>query len=115
MRSMQPFWWSLFSAGGMLAAMLLPVLIVLTGILIPSGLVPETALAYARIYGVLGHPLARLILFGLIALPLFHWAHRFLYTLAELGLRRSKPALAVLCYGSAILGSLAAAVVLWRL
>lgn len=115
MRTIAPFWWSLFSAGGMLAAMFLPVLIVITGILIPFGMVPDTALAYPRIYGVLSHPLARLILFALIALPLFHWAHRFLYTLVETGLRSVRRPLAVLCYGGAIFGTLVAALILWRL
>jgi fumarate reductase subunit D len=115
MRSLEPFWWALFSAGGMLAAMFLPVLIVITGILIPFGLVPDAALAYERVYGVLGHPLVRLLLLALLALPLFHAAHRILHTLGELGLRRSKSTLAVLCYGSAILGTIVTAAVLWRL
>jgi fumarate reductase subunit D len=114
-RSIEPLWWALFSAGGMLAALFLPVLIVITGVLAPSGVVPDEALAYGRVYPLLAQPAVKLGLFALLALPLFHWAHRFLYTLAELGLRRWKRTLAVLCYGSAALGALAAAVVLIRL
>lgn len=114
-RSAEPLWWSLFSAGGMISALLFPALIVITGLLIPFGAVGDATLAYARVHGVLGHPLARLVLFAVIALPLFHWAHRFLFTMGELGLRRQRGALAYLCYGAAVVGTLVAAVVLWRL
>jgi fumarate reductase subunit D len=114
-RSTEPLWWALFSGGGMLAALFLPALIVVTGILIPFGLVPEAALAYERVYAGISHPLARIVLFGLIALPLFHAAHRLLFTLGELGLRPQRAVLALLCYGAAIAGAVVAAVVLVRL
>ncbi|CAN5342303.1 fumarate reductase subunit FrdD [soil metagenome] len=114
-RSHHAVWWALFSAGGMLSAMFFPILMVTTGIVIPFGLATEGAIAYERVYPVLSHPLVKLALFGLIALPLFHWAHRFLYTLVETGLRGARQPLAILCYGTAILGTAVAAFILWRL
>lgn len=99
----------------MLAAMFLPALIVVTGILIPFGAVPDTALAYDRVYAGISHPVARIVLFGLIALPLLHAAHRLLFTLGELGLRRQRRTLAVICYGAALAAAGLAAIVLIRL
>jgi len=62
------------------------------------------------------HPLARIYLFVLISLPLFHGAHRFRYTLYDgLKLKHLTTLIAVLCYGSALLGTLFAAYTLWQL
>ncbi len=35
-RSNEAFWWSLFAAGGVLAALFVPVLVVMTGFVLPS-------------------------------------------------------------------------------
>ncbi len=113
--TLEPIWWALFSAGGMISAMFFPILMVITGIIIPFGLAAEGAVAYERVYGTLAHPLVKLLLFPLIALPLFHWAHRFLYTLLETGFRSARAPLSTICYGTAILGTLVTAIVLWRL
>ena len=54
-KSNEPIWWSLFSAGGMIAAMVFPILIIITGFLIPLTMpptVPLWMLALATIFGV---------------------------------------------------------------
>ena len=112
-KSNEPIWWSLFSAGGVVAAFLVPIHILLTGIAWPLGMVPENTLGYARIESLLSHPLTRLYCFILISLPLFHWAHRFRFTLMDLGLKNMHTLLSVLCYGLAIAGTVVTAVVLW--
>jgi len=112
-KSNEPIWWSLFSAGGVVAAFLIPIHIILTGIAWPLGLLPAEALDYSRVQALMSHPIARLYCFVLISLPLFHWAHRFRFTLMDLGLHGMNTLLAVLCYGSAIAGTVAAALVLW--
>lgn len=94
-----------------MAAFLVPVHILLTGIAVPAGWIGD-AFAYERILPLVTHPLSRLYLFVLITLPLFHWAHRFRFTLADLGLHGARRLVAVLCYGSAFLGAILAAVVL---
>ena len=111
-KSNEPIWWSLFSAGGVVAALLVPIHIILLGIAGPLGLLGD-ALNYGRIADLVAHPIVRLYCFVLIALPLFHWAHRFRFTLVDLGLHSINMLLAVVCYGAAILGTLMAASVLW--
>ena len=113
-KSNEPIWWSLFSAGGVVAAFLVPVLILITGIAWPLGLLPGDALQFAKMQALLSHPLTRVFCFVLISLPLFHWAHRFRFTLVDLGLKSMHTLIAVLCYGAAIAGTIAAAVILWR-
>jgi len=108
LKTLTPLLWTLFSAGGMLAALLYPVHLLLTGFAIPLGWVP--APNHAALHDLVAHPLARLYLFALIALPLFHWAHRFRYTLYDgLQLKHLEALIAVLCYGTALLGALVAA------
>ena len=114
-KSNEPIWWSLFSAGGMVAAMVFPILIVITGILVPFGLASEDSLNFERIHSAVSHPLIKLILMGVIALPLFHWAHRFRFTLVDIGLKKLSTVISILCYGSAIAGTITAAVILWNI
>ncbi|MEE8170867.1 MAG: fumarate reductase subunit FrdD, partial [Phycisphaerae bacterium] len=99
-----PIWWSLFSAGGVVAAFLIPVTIVVTGIAVPAGWISTDGLRE-----LVGHPLARLYLFVLISLPMFHGAHRFRHVVAELGPERLGGILAVVCYGSAVVATVLAA------
>jgi fumarate reductase subunit D len=114
-RSTKPLWWLLFAAGGMVAALLIPVHVALIGIALPAGWARD-AFAYDRVLALASHPLSRLYLFVLISLSFFHWAHRFLYTLAEgLHLKTSWLPLPVACYGSAIAGTVLTAIVLARL
>ena len=42
-KSAEAFWWSLFSAGGMVVALLVPIHVVLTGIAVPLGWVSAEA------------------------------------------------------------------------
>src|SRR3989441_6436275 len=111
---MTPLLWLLFSAGGTVAALLSPVHFFLTGLAFPLGWLE--APSYEFLHRLLTHPLTRLFLFSLISLPLFHWAHRFRYTLYDgLQLYHLTVFIAVLCYGAALGGSAAAAYMLWNL
>jgi fumarate reductase subunit D len=112
-RSPEPLLWLLFSAGGMVAALLVPVLLFLFGIAFPLDWL--TAPDYAHLLSVLRNPVTRLVLFGLCALALFHWAHRFRYTLYDgLQLKRFSVAIVLFCYGGAVAGSLISAYLLLR-
>ena len=110
-RTSEPFWWSLFSAGGVVAAFLVPVHLVLFGLAIPLGYV---SVSHAKLLALVGQPLVKVYLVVLIALPLYHWAHRFRFLLEDLGLHGLRAPLAVLCYGSAIAGTVATLWVLIR-
>jgi fumarate reductase subunit D len=113
-RSITPFLWFLFSVGGTVAALLFPIHLFLTGLVFPLGLLEAPRYDVAR--GLVGHPVARLYLFVLISLPLFHWAHRFRYTLYDgLQVKHLTPLIVVLCYGTALIASALAAYTLWKL
>jgi fumarate reductase subunit D len=115
-KSNEPIFWSLFSVGGMVAALFLPILMVITGFVIPHGFASIDTLSYTRVYAaVSGSIVVKLVLFGVIALPFFHWAHRFKFTLVDIGLRKINLLLGVLCYGGAIAATVFTAVVLWRI
>lgn len=112
-RSPEPLVWLLFSAGGMVAALLIPVLLFLFGIAFPLGWLDAPEHAY--LLSVVSHPITLLVLLGLCVLGLFHWAHRFRYTLYDgLQLKKASGLIIVLCYGGAVAGSLVAAIVLAR-
>ena len=106
-RSTEPLLWLAFSAGGVLAALLIPSLLLLFGVAFPLGwlLRPD----HAQMLTVLGHPLARVVVFLLCTLSLFHWAHRFRYTLYDgLQIKHHSKLVNLFCYGGAIAGSVAA-------
>ena len=110
-RSPEPILWMLFSSGGMVAALMVPILLFLFGIAFPLGLLSPPDHAY--LLDVLRNPITRLVLFGLCVLALFHWAHRFRYTLYDgLQLKRFAVPIVVLCYGGAVAGSVIAAILL---
>ena len=112
-RSPEPFAWLLFSAGGTVTALLFPVLVFLFGIAFPLGWLswPD----HAHLLAVVDNPITKLVVFGLCVLALFHWAHRFRYTLYEgLQLKHLSTLIIVLCYGGALVGSVVAATVLLR-
>ncbi|MGY4098756.1 fumarate reductase subunit FrdD [Nocardia sp. R16R-3T] len=112
-RSLEPFAWLLFGIGGMAAALLIPVLLFLFGLAFPLDWIP--APDYAYLVSVLRHPVTRLVLFGLCVVALFHWAHRFRYTLQHgLRLQQFSALIILACYGGAVIGSGAAAYILLR-
>ncbi len=113
-RSIEPFWWALFGAGGTLAALFAPVLIILNGVAIPLGWVEGPH--YGDLLALVRHPVARLFLFVMISSSLFHWAHRFRFTLYDgLQLKHLNELIAVMCYGSAIFWTFVAGYTIWTL
>ncbi len=110
-KSNKPFIWSLFAGGGLFAAFVIPALIFITGLAVPMGLLPENALAYDRMLTFVTNPAGKLILFAGIFLPLWHAAHRLRMTLHDLGIPGGRMS-ALVCYGAAALGSIAAGLIL---
>jgi succinate dehydrogenase subunit D len=113
-RSNEPLLWSLFSAGGVVAAFLIPILLFLYGIVFPLGLIDWPG--YQETLELVRHPLTKRVLFVLCSLPLFHWAHRFRFTLYDgLQIKHLNEVIAVLCYGGALIGTVLAGYILWKL
>lgn len=112
-RPLEPIPWLLFSAGGVAAALFLPVLMFFFAIAFPLGWV--AAPDHEDLHTLIRHPLTLLVLFVILMLSLFHWAHRFRYTLYDgLKLHHLHRVIAVGCYGAAMIGSVVAAVILWQ-
>ncbi|HEY4887231.1 MAG TPA: fumarate reductase subunit FrdD [Candidatus Dormibacteraeota bacterium] len=110
---MHLFWWFMFSQGGVLAALLIPVHILVQGILGPLGIVPVVDRHYDTWIRILGNPIVKLYLLVLIAVPFFLFAHRLRYLLVDLGVAGAKSVPAqVIFYGGAIAVSL---VTIWVL
>ena len=110
-RSNKPILWLPFAAGGLVAALIIPVLILITGLLMPLGILP---LPYEKMAAFAHNPFGKLILFGAVALPAWHAAHRLRMTAHDLSLGGGAVVQA-LCYGSAGVLILAAAAALLRI
>ncbi|WP_211222752.1 fumarate reductase subunit FrdD [Paludibacterium yongneupense] len=108
-RSNAPIFWGLFGAGGMLAALLGPMLIFITGIAVPLGLLlPRSAMNYAAMLAFARHPLGKGFIFIVIALFLWHAAHRLFHSLHDIGIHGGTLA-KLLTYGLAAAGTVIAA------
>lgn len=106
--------WALFSAGGVIAAFLVPVHLLLFGLAFPLGGIHPPG--YESLMSLVRSPLVRIYLFVLCSLPLFHWAHRFRYTLYDgLQVKHLNEVIFTLCYGGAIVGTVAAGYLLWTI
>ena len=104
--SNEPLVWAIFSAGGVVLALVAPALIVLTGFVVPA-----EEVSFERLFDIFGSPFVRLILFGMALLTFFHAAHRLRHTVMDLGLRSAAVSVAVISYGIAIAGVIWAATI----
>jgi fumarate reductase subunit D len=97
------FFWFMFANGGGLAALVLPVHILVQGILGPLNLAPVVDQHYDTWIRILGNPLVKLYILVLVALSFFHFAHRLRYLLVDFGVPAAKslPAQAIF-YGGAV-------------
>ncbi|MBF8192603.1 fumarate reductase subunit D [Nonomuraea sp. K274] len=106
-RTPEPYLWLLFSGGGVVAALVLPVLVLLFGVLMPFGVLDWPTAEHLR--ALAGNIVVRIALVVVVVLCLFHAAHRIRSTSEELlGIARFDLLIAVLCYGAAIAGGVVA-------
>jgi len=114
-RSNEPIFWALFGAGGMVSALLGPVLIFVTGLAVPLGFVlPRRTMDYGAMLDFARNPIGKLAILAVISLFLFHGCHRMVHSLHDLGIRTGQTA-QILFYGFAITGTVIAAVILLRI
>jgi fumarate reductase subunit D len=113
-KSNKPIVWGLFAAGGTITAFLTPVMIFVTALAIPLGIMNPEVLAYDRIHAFLDNWFWKLVMFAFISLSLWHAAHRLRITAHDFGLR-ADGIMATIVYALATLGTLAAAVYLLRI
>jgi fumarate reductase subunit D len=111
-RSNAPIFWGLFGAGGMLSALFGPILVFITGIAVPLGLLlPRDLMNYPRMLAFAQHWAGKSFVFLVIALFIWHAAHRIFHSLHDVGIHPGLPA-KLLCYGGALVVTLLA---LWSL
>lgn len=114
-RSKQPIPWLLFGAGGMLSALIGWMLVFITGIAIPLGiLLAPDLFSYQNMVAFERHWLGKAFTFVVISLFLWHGVHRIYHSLHDIGVK-NHAASAWACYGIAMMGTLAAAGALLRI
>lgn len=113
----ETIWWSLFVAGGVIAALMLPALILVTGIALPFvniGAFPDLKPpSYGVLFELAFSVFGRLVLFVTLSLALIHCAHRIVHTSKDIGLHAIHVPIAYLFYGAALVGTGFAFWVIW--
>ena len=85
-RSNDPVLWAPFGAGGMLSALIGPVLVLITGIAAPLGvLAPKDTMSYANMLAFAHNPIGKLAILAVIALFVFHGALRLFHSFHDIG------------------------------
>lgn len=105
-RSNEPIFWSLFGAGGVIVAFILPVIIFITGLAVPLGMLPPEVMAYDRIHAFAANWIGKLFILVVISLTIWHAMHRIFLSLHDLGINWGRTFFRWLCYGIALLGTL---------
>lgn len=111
-RSNAPIFWGLFGAGGMLSALFGPMLVFITGVAVPLGLLlPKGAMDYPKMLAFAQNFIGKGFIFVVISLFLWHAAHRIFHSLHEIGIHGGFVA-KLLTYGVAFVATVVSAVVL---
>ncbi len=112
---LEPAIWFLFGQGIMLGTMLLTGWLIVVGIGVPLGLFPADALAYERMHLLGSNIIGRLVLLGLIVLPLWKGAHHLRSLAVDFGGGERDAMVGSLLYLIAVVGSLLGIVAVVRL
>ena len=108
-RSNAPLVWSLLGAGGVLAALVGPALVFVTGIAVPAGiLMSHDLMSYQRMAGFAHAWPGKIIILAVIVLFLWHAALRIFHMLHDFGIHAGTGAKLV-CFGLPLLCTIAAA------
>jgi fumarate reductase subunit D len=105
------FVWALFAAGGTVTAFIFPVIIALF-LLVSAGVIPDN-LTREGVQAFSGNLFGKLILFGILVLALWHAAHRMRVVCHDFGIRADAWVARIL-YLLATIGTVVAAMLLWR-
>ncbi|HKA15839.1 MAG TPA: fumarate reductase subunit FrdD [Myxococcota bacterium] len=112
---LEPVIWLLFGQGIMIGTMLLTAYLAVVGVAIPLGIVSPDALAYERALRLGSSLIGRVVLFALIALPMWKGAHHVRHLSLDMGGLSRDAVVAPILYGLALLGNLLALIAVVRL
>ncbi|MDR2787727.1 MAG: fumarate reductase subunit FrdD [Candidatus Accumulibacter sp.] len=86
-RSNAPIFWGLFGAGGMMAALFGPVMVFITGIAVPLGLLlPADTMSYPKMLAFAQSFIGKGFIFVAVFLFIWHAGHRIFHSLHEVGI-----------------------------
>jgi fumarate reductase subunit D len=107
-RSNSPIFWLLFGGGGMLAALVGPALVLITGLLVPLGFM-SGLMSYPKMLAIAQNVVGKGFLFVVVSLLAWHAAHRLLCSVHDLGIHKT-PFVKSIFYGFAGIVTIVAAV-----
>ena len=110
---LEPLIWFLFGQGIMIGSILLTGWLLVVGVLAPMGIVEP--LSYAHAHAMASHPVGRLVLLGILALPLWKGAHHVRHFFIDRGHAEKDGTIGAIAYLVATAGSIAAPVAVVRL
>ena len=111
----EPIIWLLFGNGLLIGTMLLTGWILIVGLAVPLGLVAPEALAFDRAHALGSNIIGRLLLLGLIVLPLWKGAHHTRHLSIDFRGAGRDVVVAPILYSIALIGSLAGILAVVRL
>jgi fumarate reductase subunit D len=112
---LEPVVWVLFGAGILLGTLLLPGYLITVTLAGPLGILPDGALGFDRVHAIAASPPGRLVLLGLVALPIWKGAHHLRSLWIDLAGAAHDAPVAALLYLLAVLGSVLGLVAAVRL
>lgn len=109
-RSNAPIFWGLFGAGGMLSALFVPMMIIITGLLVPLGLLlPAGTMSYPKMLAFAQNFIGKGFIFAIISFSMWFAVHRVYHSLHEFGIHAGFGA-KLLTYGLALVVTVVTAV-----
>jgi fumarate reductase subunit D len=105
---LEPIVWLLFGQGILIGTMLLTGWVLVVGLGVPMGLLDGQALSYERAHALASHPIGRLVLLALCALPLWKGAHHLRSLSIDFGGGERDALVATALYAIAAIGSVLA-------
>jgi fumarate reductase subunit D len=112
---LEPVIWFLFGQGIMIGTILLTGWLIVVGVGVPIGLFPADALDYERAHMLGANIIGRVVLLGLIVLPLWKGAHHVRSLLVDFGGGDRDALVGSLLYGIATVGSVLGVLAVVRL
>jgi len=109
----EPLIWLLFGQGVLLGTLLLTGWVLVVGVLAPLGIAP--LLSFADAHELAATLIGRLVLAGLIVLPLWKGAHHMRHVFIDMGGADRDATVAPLLYLIALVGSVAGIIAVVRL
>jgi fumarate reductase subunit D len=112
---LEPAVWALFGGGMMVAALFYPALLLVLTLAAPLGVLSPEALGYERALALASHPIGRVAIAGVVALPLWAGAHHVRHVAIDFGGIARDGWFGSLCYALALAGSVLAVLAVIRL